>query len=606
MSAPERKQGGDDDDEATHQWWSAWRAAHGRTCRARTSLFATPTQVLNYTRDNATIGTNTSNNDSLIYWSLPQRSEVTEFAFSSASTRAVEAAASAATTDEEENTRMVDYFVKNWRNTDILHHDNNQRFTSTPTKLQPLNSSTPVQQTPSPYSSGGGIFHYMTITLWATLKVITPGRSSTRQSNVMLGDEVDDALRDWGDEAYDDNDDGAQQEADIGMDLQGTTNGSSSSRDNSLIRWDLPVLNVELTEACLDFLEQALVRQSQEKSLSVFPTIFARRRTADAPPQDDSHDMGPAVNCWKDWINDVCFSSKDSLSYSATTDILVRLSDLEGDFLLDCLSKTGSINLIPADLATGTPKQDLVVLAPHLDPVVEQGAANRNNAREMSSQVVASWWELNSAQASLERRRQQWSHQADNWAKRALQEKRKTREQNRGQKGGLTSFKIHKLLVTRLEESEGLLLNLEKSRQTLEQSWHQREVIQALETSTRALHALRHDAEQNIFEKLMEAHRDELDHVQHTNQSLSTLANMTAHENDETDLLHELEGLTLDDAAARRPSLHPSPQIESKNALDESVSSPKKLGLQGDRKLPNAEAPVNNLPGTSEKVLVPG
>ena len=55
------------------------------------------------------------------------------------------------------------------------------------------------------------------------------------------------------------------------------------------------------------------------------------------------------------------------------------------------------------------------------------------------------------------------SLEADNWAQRALQEKAKAKAQNR-EKGsaGLVSFKIHKLFVKRLEQSEGLLLNLEQ------------------------------------------------------------------------------------------------------------------------------------------------
>ena len=583
-----------DDDETAEQWWSVWRAAHARTCRARKSLFVTPLQVLDYTKANA----NTSNSDgnaSLIYWSLPERKDVTAFPYNNNNSRT----AAAAGDDDDNRQTMVDSFVKNWKGTG--HTDGSKHnHLSTPPKQNP--SSSP--KTPSASHSGGGLFSYMTNTVTATLKALTPGRSTRpHPSTMVMSEEQDDALRAWDDE----DDAGAQEEEDdAGLAAAAAANTTTAfdHSNHTAIGWDLPVLNVELTEACLDLLEQALASQSHD---GIFPTILPRRRTTNrttaAASSSSSHGEERSADCWKDWIKSVC-RSKQGIANDSTTmekELLSRLSDSEADFLLDCLSRTGSITVIPANEAAGMSKQDLVVLAP---PLVPKDGTTATNIT-MSHQVMASWYELTSAQTSLERRRQQWSEEADNWAQRALQEKAKAKAQNR-EKGsaGLVSFKIHKLFVKRLEQSEGLLLNLEQSRQALEESWHQREVVHALETSTKALQVLRQESQHDNIEGLMEAHRDEMDHVHDTQQSLSTVSNMLAQDYDETNLLQELESLTLDDDNKESSSL--SPSIQTTQTLDASVTSAENVALPTGRNPPKAVPPSAGSPKSKKKVLVPG
>ena len=315
-----------------------------------------------------------------------------------------------------------------------------------------------------------------------------------------------------------------------------------------------------------------------------------------------------SCRCWKDWIQSVCLTTSNNnhtSSDKAVKDILVRLSDLEIDFLLDCLSSTGIITLILADNSTtGIPKQDLVVLAPPMDPIVGEGGRDENNIAVgswMSHQVMASWWELSNAQSSLERCRMQWSNQADSWVKRALQEKKKEVEQNRGQRGSLASFKIHKLLLTKLEHSERLLLNLERARQALEESWHQREVFEALETSTKTLRALRLEADQNDIETLIEAYQDELGLIESTNNSLATMATMATDGSEEATLLIELEKLTLDDAVTADSSC-PSQASGKQDTFDSSVKPSKGF----DSRFSDFESSTRETSNANKKVLVPG
>ena len=128
-----------------------------------------------------------------------------------------------------------------------------------------------------------------------------------------------------------------EEEDDAGLAAAAAANTTTAfdHSNHTAIGWDLPVLNVELTEACLDLLEQALASQSHD---GIFPTILPRCRTTNrttaAASSSSSHGEERSADCWKDWIKSVC-RSKQGIANDSTTmekELLSRLSDSEADF----------------------------------------------------------------------------------------------------------------------------------------------------------------------------------------------------------------------------------------------------------------------------------
>ena len=514
----------------TEEWWSSWNAAHARTCRSRCALFATPNQVLDYTKSHTATTTNINTN-SLIYWSLPNRKEVFLWTFNNnADTRAA----------------TVESFLQKYKPLETA-----SSATESPTApLSTAAASVPTTATRSRSSIGGGIFS----TIWSAFSFSRPTGSSAHldDDDDDEEEEEDDALRSWDEEEEEE-----EEDAGLTVNTAITTTTTVNKVHQGPMTWNSPVLQVDFAEACLNVLQKALSSQ-ETTTTNPFPTMvpLRQRQRRQRNAADNTTCTTRDCSSWKEWVqstaaatvtrDDHQCNSNANIADINTNKILSQLSDVELDFLLECLTRLGSVTIIPGSSSSndsGTFKTDLVVLAPP-DAII----CTTENGTSTSYQVMAAWYELVAAQASLESNRQHWSTEAEKYAQRALREKaqaRNTTQNRNSSKAGLVSFKIHKLFMKRLEDSEGVELNLERSRQALEESWHQRQVVAALKTSTQALKELRRNSPLDEMDALMESYREEVEHVQNYHQALASVGQQQHY--DEEDLLRELQGITLED-----------------------------------------------------------
>jgi charged multivesicular body protein 4A/B len=437
-------------DDSETEWMTSWKAAHSRTCRSRNSLFATANQVMEYCKAQ-------SNDESLIAWCLPDKNATVAW---NAPDR-------------------VQVICKPTEET-----------VTTPTKAQ-----NPTGTTETPPTAKKGLFSYVTETLFSPLSsILTPSKPQYD-----MGVEEDDALRDW-DSTYEEQDDA---KVDYECD-------SETYENPNFIGWEVPILEIELAQECLQILESAL--RSQEPSGFIFPKIVPKR-SANTTEQR-----------WMDWIQ----------SIHPENSFLTSLSDAEMNFLLECLAHKGLIYII-----SRKGKHDLIVLGPE---------ENNINNKQTYHDVLASWYEMSAAIHSLEARREQWSKQAEYWTQRARQEKQKQQT-----KRALASLKLRKLFEQRLEQTEGTILNLEMGLHALESSWDQREVVQALANSAKTMQTMRQQLEE--ADEIVEDYREEMDQLTDVQQAISD--NDT--DFDDGDLLKELEGLSLQGNVEKGISTEPEP-----------------------------------------------
>lgn len=550
-------------------WWTSWSEAHLKACRDRLSLVATPQQVLDYT--NTRVSEDTQEN---IFWSLPSSSQVIEWTYQP---------------NSSSNKQFLQEVCSRFGN----QQENNL---ATPTKDEVQDGERNPYKTPSKNQiTSGGLLQSVTKTVSATLTpllgVLTPGRTVKQQGGLppeyYLSNEQDDALQSWNSSL--------DQEADAATNTYANTPPSSyDQKDTRPVDWNQPILNPILTRDYLRFISEALesAMSSSAADSASFPRVVTRRKLINNHRKE-------GVLSWNDWLRQIS-GEMGSHSMSLSKDLLSRLSSAESDFLLECMAQMGHVTLIPPDPKSGTPKEELVVLGGVPGMLLDSATEDP----QLYHQVLASWWEVTSALESLEQKRQQWSRQAEEWSQRALQERRQ-----RG-RTGLASFKLHKQFLQRLEESEGILENLEQAKHTLEQSWHQRQVLQALESSTQTMQAIRLDMER--VDDVMESYREEVDHVNTVQERLSATTMGNVGDFDEDELLKELEGLTLESTNSESQVQTQVPPVaavdaEAKEGTKElpAVAEDRAQGHDSKNTAATATVPAKVSGAATDKVLLP-
>ena len=258
--------------------------------------------------------------------------------------------------------------------------------------------------------------------LLSPLKVVSAVASVTAS---MMRDPDDDEWVQEGDDAF-------------------TDDGADSS---TYLDLNIPIINLNRTESAVECLERTIDQIAQETPLVM------------------------ALSEWKSWA-DSSFSKTSSFS-----DFKFALHDY--DFLLQLLVDLKRARIVQREnsKAKGT---DVVILT---SQTVED---ERNGSLPENIRIALSLWDIQKAEATIERKLVEWSDQAAECTKKALMYKKRNQIQM-----AKTQIAKRKMIQKRMDADSRLQLKLLETRNAIESAQSNRSMIDLMADSTKILRQLR-------------------------------------------------------------------------------------------------------------------
>jgi hypothetical protein len=291
----------------------------------------------------------------------------------------------------------------------------------------------------------------------------------------------------------------------------------SSTAVSSSLDWDLPIIDVDFTNQCLEVVKRAIQQRQRQHS-----SIWILTKTE-----------------WKDW----CSSQE-------TDEFLAELSSEDMDWLLEVLVEKQQAKIVKRDHLA-----ELVVLNHELRSISSNGTA---------LDVAVALHDLKHAQQKLEYQMQDWANSIQDCHKKALQHKRQNQTSL-----AVMQLKKSKLLQQRIDSSTQALLTLEQTQATIEMTHSNQVVLQILAQSNEQLRKLTQQTPIELVETIKEELQLETEEANEIQGAL-TASNYSIEGSDEEALWKELQSLTLEDpkpADNQETMATPgssSPKVESK------------------------------------------
>ena len=322
--------------------------------------------------------------------------------------------------------------------------------------------------------------------LMSPLKIVSAVASIMRDPD----DEIDEWVQD-GDDAFIDDDD----------DNNYAAGSSSSSSSSAALELNTPIINLDMTESAIQCLENEI---------------------GHIPP-DMPHVLG--LSEWNDWAHSSL--AKDS------TNKHYRFSVHENDFLLQVLVDLNRAKIIRRE--NSEPKGLNVV-------VLSSKTLTTGNDDKIPEdcRIHVYLWDIQRAEEKIEQKLQEWSEQAAECTKKALQYKKRNQI-----KIAATQLAKRNMIQKRIDSDSRLQMQLLQTKSAIESARTNRSMIDLMADSTKLLRQLREETPLEEIDDTIDDLQSEIDDLQEINDVISSVGRNATNMVTDEELLEELQNLSI-------------------------------------------------------------
>jgi CO dehydrogenase/acetyl-CoA synthase epsilon subunit len=322
--------------------------------------------------------------------------------------------------------------------------------------------------------------------LMSPLKIVSAVASIMRDPD----DEIDEWIQE-GDDAFIDEDDNYSAEP------------SSSSSSSTALELNTPIINLDMTESAIQCLENEIGHL----------------------PPDMPHVLG--LSEWNYWAH-------SSLAKDNTNNNF-HFSVHDKDFLLQVLVDLNRARIIQRENCE--PKGlDVVVLS-------SKTLTTGNDDRIPDNFHIPIYlWDIQKAEEKIEQKLQEWSEQAAECTKKALQYKKRNQI-----KIAATQLTKRNLIQKRIDSDSRLQMQLLQIKNAIESAQSNRSMIDLMADSTKLLRQLREQTPLEEIDETIDDLQSEIDGLQDINDTISSIGKNVTNMGTDEELLEELQNLSINE-----------------------------------------------------------
>lgn len=324
--------------------------------------------------------------------------------------------------------------------------------------------------------------------LMSPLKIVSAVASIMRDPD----DEIDEWVQD-GDDAFIDDDD----------DDNYTAGPSSSSSSSTGLELNTPIINLDMTESAIQCLENEIGHL----------------------PPDMPHVLG--LSEWSDWAHSSLAKGNTNNHY--------HFSVHDKDVLLQILVDLNRARIIQRE--NSEPKGlNVVVLS-------SKTLTTGNDDRiPEDCRIPVYLWDIQNAEEKIEQKLQEWSEQAAECTKKALQYKKRNQI-----KIAATQLAKRNMIQKRIDSDSRLQMQLLQTKNAIESAQTNRSMIDLMADSTKLLRQLREETTLEEIDDTIDDLQSEIDDLQEINDTISSVGENAMNMTTDEELLEELQNLSINE-----------------------------------------------------------